>query len=172
MNHLDLQSESAQLILKERAKILARSETKKSNNDSSIVFVFHVGDVEKYGLKFSSIEKVIEKESITKLPGNQSVFSGLLYYNSEVWPVINAQKLFSLNQNSTALEENLVLIRNPLGRFALEINKVAEQVLLDESISLTILANNQHELIQGIYQTDIAMIDIDAIFNYTNTLTF
>jgi chemotaxis signal transduction protein len=170
MNNDNLQTQKTKLILKNRAQALSKKIDLKSTRNITSILVFDIGTQDKYGIRFSNIEKVIESSVITPIPLAPEAFSGLLYYNSEVWPVISLRKLFLSKSNDVSLSNNFILINNDIGRFALEINQISEQKTFDELETLTTLANENNTFFHGIYQSEITILNINSILKHINNM--
>lgn len=79
--------------------------------------VFKIGKEQQYALDFDVIDRIIHDRPITPVPGIHPLFSGLLYYNTEIWPVINLKVLF--NCKTPDQENNFILLYEGTQGFAL-----------------------------------------------------
>ncbi|WP_160116129.1 chemotaxis protein CheW [Legionella busanensis] len=165
-----LSSEKARAILANRKAIIAKKKLDFTFQEESSLLLFKIDNIQKYALPYQQIERVIPFQQITYIPGAKPIFLGIIYYNTEIWPVISCKRLFQLQG-----EERIsffILCKKGSQQIALSVHEVLDQITLKNSEELTHFANektiNGSTYIRGVYRTDIAIIDIEAIFNIVN----
>ncbi|WP_419419247.1 chemotaxis protein CheW [Legionella sp. D16C41] len=166
MNNDQLNSPDAKAILARRKAVVAEEKLDYISQKNNFILVFKVDELQKYALSYTQIEYVIPYQQTTAVPGADPIFSGVIYYNNEVWPVISCHRLFKMQDQETV--SFFILCRKDMQRLALSVNKIVGQLSLKENEELFPLVNekvNKNSYVQGIYQIDIALIDLDAIFN-------
>ncbi len=164
MNHPNKPSYVDQKM-QERAALLAKPLAVYTSVSERLL-IFHLGENQKYALLHQDVERIIVKQKITPIPGLPSLFAGLIYYNSEVWPVIDLHGLFDIKKKADMT--NFILIANKTHHYALLVGRIIGQIAYDKTIGLTHLSQNMaadKRPIQGIYQGDITLIDMLAILN-------
>lgn len=165
----ELKDEKSLKILQQRAELLSKIKSNETKQSTATLLVFDVGSTEKFGIEFTAIEKVIEQEKITPMPNVNKLFSGLLYYDSQVWPVIKGSLLFTKSTDAI-FNEHIILLKLHDTKIAIQINKILNQVLYSGEEHLVRMPNNENNFINGIYHSDISLININAIFEYINTI--
>ena len=166
-----LENGIAKQILKDRALLIAQEKAETTTTTGSSLLVFQVGREQKYAIPYPAIDKVISEQKITPVPGVNPLFSGLLYYNAEVWPVISASVLFECKQPEIA--NDFILLRQNSNRYALSVEAIIGQIIYDELTELTQLSaegTSKPSFIQGVYQTDITLVNPDVIFTLLETI--
>lgn len=156
-----MDTDKSKAILAERARFIAKEIEEMTISSSTNLLVFALGE-QKYAMAYHVIDKVIPEQTITAVPGNMPFFSGLIYYNAEMWPVVDLSQLLGCKQ--PALTQNLILLHDGKIRFALAVGTIIGQITYDESLGLISLPS-KHRYITGIYDNDVALIDLAAIFN-------
>jgi chemotaxis signal transduction protein len=94
-----LNSEYELSVLNQREAELAKAQgdKRKQKGDYFLVFCLGEGANEKYALSYQYIEKVVALNVLTVIPGVPDFFLGVTYHNTEVWPVINTEKLLNIS---------------------------------------------------------------------------
>ena len=164
-------SEKEERILAARATFIARETVELKTRATTSLFVFSMGDKQKYGIDQGRVDKVIIGQHVTIVPGVNPLLSGLLYHDAEIWPVINTSVL--LNCRQTNPEANFILFSDGSYRYALSIGLIIGQIPYDQSAELTCLAQEntlQHRYVLGVYQSDIALLDLSAILNVLKSM--
>ncbi len=160
-------SEKAKAILASRKAIIAEKKLDFTYQEESSILLFKIDSLQKYALPYQQIERVIPFQQVTYVPGAAPIFLGIIYYNTEVWPVISCARLFQI-QNEESIS-SFILCKKGMQQLALSVHEVLDQMTMQNSEELTHFANEQvmdgNTYIRGIYRTDIAIIDIEAIFN-------
>lgn len=160
-------------ILHKRAEQLAKSIESSELVESSTILVFHVGNEQKYAIPYYPVQRVSKLEIIRSIPNLSALFMGVIYLNSVVWPVINGAELFNLVSKQSFNPEFLILMNKDDTKIALATNTVVGLVPYNKDKQLTQFENNHNgtHLIKGVYETDIALIDIDATFTLIKDYT-
>ncbi|MBX9704104.1 MAG: chemotaxis protein CheW [Silvanigrellaceae bacterium] len=170
MKDNSLQGDKAKETLAYRRELIAKEKAAFSAVAETAILVFYVGEKQKYAMPYAAIDKVIAAQKITSIPGLSSLFSGLIYHNAEIWPVINLKILLGCQQTDTA--NNLILLHEDKHQYALSIGAIVGQESFDESMlqpGFSAEEEGTPSYISGIYQTDIALLDINAIFKILHT---
>jgi chemotaxis signal transduction protein len=164
MNESSDFNEQEEQILTNRAEEIAREKMQLLDISTASILAFKVGKDQKYAIEYGAIEKVILDQKITPIPGVTPLLSGLIYHNSEIWPVVNLKIL--LNCESSDEEHNFILLRNKAYRYAFAVGAIIGQMKFDATADIVTLPTTQdlqETYIQGIYQENIALINISSI---------
>lgn len=153
----------AQQILAERAQSLAQHTTQVQSIEITNWLLFQVDKNQKYAVEYTLIDRVILNKKITTIPGVPSLFSGLIYHNSEIWPVINLHILLECQLDET--KSHFILVYTKSHRYAFAVGDILGQIKYDPSIKLTSLPQRKNNYIRGVYQSDIAFIEMSSILN-------
>ncbi|KTD09424.1 chemotaxis protein CheW [Legionella jamestowniensis] len=172
MTNKHLESSKAKQVLAARAKLIAKKKMDVSSTSDAAILVFYVGAEQKYAIPYTAIDKVVSAQKTIVIPGVNPLCSGLLYHNAEIWPVVNLDVL--LNCKETETVSNFILLQDRQYHYAFRIGTIIGQVEYDESITLDHLSAGESEQqsssILGIYQADIALLNIEAIFKLLGTI--
>jgi chemotaxis signal transduction protein len=165
-----LKNSHSKKILAERAALIATEKNNVSLTEHSSILVFEVGAKQKYGMPYTAVDKVIPSQKITPVPGVNPFFSGIIYNNSEVYPIVNTFKL--LNCTEFDEETNFILLHTSSYRYGFKVGAIIGRTLYDKSEELVNFHTDtkKQSYILGIYQTDVALVDMKAIFNILNTI--
>jgi chemotaxis signal transduction protein len=161
-----LTTEKAIAILTSRKAIVAEKKTNDVINEDKSILLFKIDNKRKYALPYEQIERVIPFKEVTYIPGANYIFLGALYHDTEVWPVLSCHRLFKIQDTS----ENIsffILCKKDKYHLALSVNEILGQINIESSENFTHLANENREsktYIRGVFQTDIAIINLEAIF--------
>jgi chemotaxis signal transduction protein len=181
MAYQGLEGEALQKVLKARASELAKNlNNQDSQTQKTSFLVFCLGDEEKYAIAYDNIERVCTLTSLTRLPGITSFFSGVTYYNARVWPVIDMEKfLYISTKNHLSAQniqepEHLILLQDGAHGYALSVKYVIGHMQLDVSEIAARPGNKaaSNAYILGVCQSDITVIDVKAMLEHINHLSF
>lgn len=154
---------AAQKILTERAQLVAQKKTQIHSIETRNWLLFHVDKNQKYAVEYLLIDRVILNKKITPIPGISPLLSGLIYHNSEIWPVINLHVLLQCEQDKA--KSHFILVYTKTHRYAFWVGDIIGQIEYDPSIKLTTLPQTENHYIRGVYQSDIAFIEMSSILN-------
>lgn len=166
-----LENDKAQQILTHRAELIAREKRESSTTSDAAILVFHIGKTQKYAIPYSAIHKVVQEQKLTMVPGVNPVCSAILYHNAEIWPVINLSVLLNCQEVDTPT--HFILLQDAPYHYAFSVGTIIGQVSYDESVVLERLSRgdvSKPTHVLGIYQTDIVILDINAIFKVLKSI--
>jgi hypothetical protein len=146
--------------------ILRENRPGSSSVSDSNLLVFQIGNEQKYAMDYALIDRVITDQTIVPVPGINPLFSGLLYYKAELWPVINTRVLFQCPLTNG--ENNFILLHDDLHRYAFSVGTIIGQISYDCPIELTYpfpVESPQHSCTMGLYPPDITIVNISTILN-------
>lgn len=169
MNKLEPQ-ENLQAVFSQRAQMLATVNDTVSLNDRKNVLVFNVGE-EYYGIVSDQLLKIIAEQIVTPIPFAPSIFLGMMYYSGDIWPVLNGGALFQTSND--AISENLILLEHKQQKVALSCGIIRGEQPFDETKELVHLSTEkarQQTLVTGVYDKNIALIDVKKIFSLFNDI--
>lgn len=165
------QNTNAKKTLANRAALIAVEKKENSSVAKSSILIFEVDANQKYGIAYDAIDKVISYQKVTPIPGVNSLFSGLIYHNAEVWPIVNSNELFGSKKSPNHL--NFILLQSGGYRYGLAVGKIVGTHFFDEAdelIHFPVKNDNQSNFVQGIYHNEIALVNITAVFTRLNAL--
>src|SRR6266446_6453950 len=89
--------------------------------DQIVVFIL---DAMRYGLRLSSVERIVRIVEISALPKAPEIVLGIVNLRGEIIPVINIRKRFRLAERDLALSSHLLIARTTHRRVALAVDSV------------------------------------------------
>jgi chemotaxis signal transduction protein len=169
MSDAFLDNEKAKKKLTDRAAQFAINKSELTTANHATLLVFNIGKEQKYGIDFDAIERVIPHQNVQTIPSLVPLFSGLIYYNAEFFPVVNLKTLFRCNETDT--ENNFILLYNGSQHYALTIGAVVEQLTYNklDLFHPSTEEDSQNPYLLGFYKCDIAVIDAATILKLLET---
>lgn len=154
-----------QAILASRKAILAQKSNNLIKQYNQELLLFRVDNIQRFGLAFELVDRVISSNTLTFIPGIPKIFLGVFHYNSEIWPVVDTGQL--LGTEKSGKPSYYILCKQGSWQLAFAVQDILGECpyidteeldhLLDKSYSET-------NFLKGIYQTDVAIINLSAIF--------
>lgn len=161
----DHQQTDQQSIFAARAETLASPIKKLDENAKEMILVFYIGK-EKYAMETQDIMRILTPKKITAFPFFPDIFSGLLYYDGVLFPVIKTRSV--LNNKNESEPHHIILIEYGEKNIALPINEIIgripyrqNQILLQSNAS----EYNPDSIMNGIYEHDISVISVQKLFH-------
>lgn len=161
-------------ILHARALQLAKSKTDTEIVQSSTILVFHVGENEKYAIPYHNVERVERINNIRTIPKLDPLFLGITYLNSEVCAVVNCANMLNIKSEEVYKPEFIILLTQDNVSIALASNTILGLIPFEKNQKLTHFDTDDGRdvaLIDGVYQTDITLINLNKTFNYIKNYT-
>ena len=157
--------EKTQDLLQRRAEILAKPLTETNIESGDLLLAFYIGK-EKYALQTNGVVKVIPYQKITTFQFIPDIFSGIIYYNGILWPVLQCKKLFKQDACFEKMSLNIVLLCYQENYLALQVDEIIGQYPCDKTAVLKKLITEQaiKEVIDGVYENDVALINLGALY--------
>lgn len=134
------------------------------NDKDKKVVVFKIDDDE-YATSVEQVERILENETITKIPDSPEFLVGVINYQGRIIPIIDLKKRFNLNSKSVNQNSKIILAKDTKGDIGLIIDSVSQIVdISSDSIS------EPPDVISGIIKKYIkAIIKLDKkIIIYIN----
>lgn len=180
MIYKGLENEADQKILKKRAQDLSKRLFKQNTGAATSFLAFSLGLNEKYAISYEKIERVDTLTKLTNIPGISSCFTGIVYHNASVLPVLNLGKLLGICEHPSDethdqyTQSNIIILNTGSHRYALSVKYVIGYMQLDVS-NIHIRPGNDEKtsaFISGVCQSDITIIDEQAIIDHINLMSF
>lgn len=157
-------SKDAQSILQARAKLLAKHLIKKEKIVNAVECItFLLGEKAQYAIPYEYLSEVISRVNITKIPNTPRFVVGAINHRGALIAVIDLNEYLY----------NRAIVHNPHDYIVIvSFNHVRVGVLVDSIIGshiydpakIDLPLSLKSEFIIGLYQGNIAIIDIPAIF--------
>lgn len=158
-------------ILKERARVLAKEETKHEEEATLSNYIrFRLGRSESYGISYEKTKEVMSGFLLTPVPHLPPFFSGVINFRGTLIAVINLKILFHI-EHDVASENPQIIIVNKENMMAgllvddIQGNDAYDPSKLDLPISSQGIAP---EFILGIDKGTTAIINIEKILDNIN----
>lgn len=114
----------ARRILKERARLLARTTVTTGDNDKDLaVVVFTLGH-EHYGVESHCVTEVVAVAGITPLPCTPGHVRGIVNLRGRIVTVIDLKDIFGLDLAAQQDHHRLIILNSPSMEFALLVDTV------------------------------------------------
>jgi chemotaxis signal transduction protein len=151
----------------ERAELLAKPKEDKSIVQSSTILIFKTKNEGLYACHYRFINRISNMMPYTAIPGLPSPFLGMIYNNSEIWPVVQSQQLLNTEQPNYSDPTALILLKYQNIKVALTVYEIIglepfQASLLNSEMTL----NQQSPFFQGIYNSNIVMLNARKILDH------
>lgn len=94
--------------------------------------VFKLFD-QRFALKIQCVDRIVPIVEINSLPNMPDYISGVINLHGEVIPVINMHILFNLQEKKLELSDQLIIVNNTSGRYALWVDNTNEVIDVSET---------------------------------------
>ena len=160
-------AEQTRLVLRERARLLARPVTNPAlSGDDLDILEFRLAD-EHYGLETAHIAEAAAITAITKVPGTPDFVAGIVTLRGQILPALDLGRLFELPAASSGLDWVIVLgdLDNRIGVLATSIIGVATISRAAIEPPVPTLTGGRANYLLGLSQTRVALLDAEALLS-------
>jgi purine-binding chemotaxis protein CheW len=150
------------VILKARAKALARKIEGSSRGEASLEVVCFLLGQEKYGIESRYVREVCPLNDLTPLPGTPSFVLGIVNVHGQVLSVIDIRQFFDLPQGGVGDLDRLIVLQHDSMEFALFCNAILGVVEVPTSelqSGLPTLTDLRAEYLKGVTGDRVAILD-------------
>jgi chemotaxis signal transduction protein len=163
--HDKLESEKEAIFL-ERANRLAQPIIKLEENREEMILVFCIGQ-EKYAIEMQNVIRILEKRKVTPFPFFPPIFSGLLYYDGTLFPVIVPKNVLQSESESESVSCHIILIQCFEKSIAFPVDEIIGRFPYKKEKKLVQLYVNKQKhrsIVDGVYDRDISVISMKKLF--------
>jgi len=119
--------------------------------------VFYL-DGQRYGLRLSTVERVVRAVEVTPLPAAPEIVLGVINVEGRIIPVVNVRRRFRLPEKETSLSDHLIIARTARRKVALVADSVSG--IVDAPSAVVIDASEilpQIEYVEGVAKLEDGM---------------
>ena len=150
------------VILKARAKAVARKIEGSPLGEASIEVVCFLLGQEKYGIESRYVREVCPLNDLTPLPGAPSFVLGIVNVHGQVLSVIDIRQFFDLPHGGVGDLDRLIVLQHGSMKFTLFCNAILGGVEVPTSelqSGLPTLTGIRAEYLKGVTRDRVAMLD-------------
>lgn len=146
------------------------SDEKVVSDEEEHLVVFLLGD-EAFGIEIHSVESIIKKQLITKVPHAEKFILGVTNLRGTVVPVVDLRQRFALPIREATKDTRIIVLNTESGKDGILVDEVSEVMRIPKSsISPTpmITSTVNSTFIKGVARTDdklIILLDVNTILS-------
>lgn len=158
-----------EIVLKERANLLAKSETPENSSFDHVELLFFQLSGEEYAIESTYVEEVHPLIDLTELPGVPPFVLGVIYVRGRVVTVIDLGTLFELPRQGLTDQDRVIVVSDgmiELGLLANLVFGIAE--VSEESIQepLSTLWGLRAEILIGLTPERAVVLDMARLLSH------
>lgn len=157
-----LSPEEQQLILRERALVLAREPEKGEAAVECLEVVEFLLAYERYGIESSYIREVYPLKDLTPLPGTPPFVLGIMNVRGKILSVIDIRKFFDLPQKGLTDLNKVIIVHDDAMEFGILADAILGVRLIpvrDMQPSLPTLTEVRADYLRGVTEERLVVLD-------------
>jgi len=163
-----LTAEGKRLLLKERARQLAKTVSEDSTRSTYRELLEFKLAEERYAIEISAVREVIPLRDYTPLPGAPEFIFGLVNVRGEIIPVVNLKRLLGLPERGLSDRNRLVILQSPEIEFGILADLVTGIVAISPDSLQTDIGDfkgMKGEFLTGISPAGTIILNADNLLN-------
>ena len=164
------QAEAAErdLILKERARLLARVPQRRASSEELDVIAFGLAR-ETYAVELKHVREIYPLKDLTRIPCLPSFFVGIINVRGEMCPVVDLKRLFDLPDRGLTNATRAVILQDGVMKLGL----IADTMLGGRSINVhditlspSALSGVKAQFLRGVTPEPVAVLNAHNILHH------
>lgn len=146
-------------------------EESAKNNVTGQYIKFQTGN-QAFGIDVLNSREIVREEEITCIPDSPDFVRGVIDLREEIVPIVNLQKLFSINTSAEEVrEKKIIIIKVDDTLIGLQVNRVDEIIEINKDIikeAPSITKKYDKDYIKGVANHDdklFIILDVNRIFS-------
>ena len=125
-------------------------------------YVSVITDGELYGIDIMLIDSIVRMLPITRIPGSQDYFPGVINLRGEVVPVLSLRKRFGLEEAAYGNRTRIIILKpdasDKVGIIVDEVREVLQ--IADEDIDMINDSGDRNRFSSGIARTEAGLVSL------------